>query len=51
MGMGGCRLDDLVNIIGEGGPRHGGLKIGPRIQLIWQHYGYQRNRVLHFHDS
>ena len=29
MGMGSCRLDGLVNVIGEGGPRCEGLKIGP----------------------
>ena len=29
--MGGCRLDGLVNVIGEGGPRREGLKIGLRI--------------------
>ena len=32
MGAGGCRLDGLVNVIGEGGPRREGLKIGPRIR-------------------
>jgi len=32
MGAGSCRLDGLVNVIGEGGPRREGLKIGPRIR-------------------
>ena len=36
--MGGCRLDGLVNVIGEGGPRREGLKIGPRIRP-WSRFG------------
>jgi len=30
MGSGGCRLDGLVNVVGEGGPRREGVKISPR---------------------
>ena len=38
IGVGGCRLDGLVNVIGEGGPRGEGLKIGPRIRP-WSRFG------------
>jgi len=38
MGAGGCRLDGLVNVIREGGPRCEGLKIGPRIRP-WSRFG------------
>ena len=31
--MDGCRLDDLVDVIREGGPMHEGLKISHRIVL------------------
>jgi hypothetical protein len=38
MGVGGCRLDGLVNVIREGGPRREGLKISPRIPP-WSRFG------------
>jgi hypothetical protein len=38
MGSGGCKLDGLVNVIGEGGPKREGLKIGPRIRP-WSQFG------------
>ena len=38
MGLGGCKLDGLVNVIGEGGPKREGLKIGPRIRP-WSRFG------------